>query len=181
MIGLAAALLITNNLGGWVGCAQGAHAPLETSKGRPVSDPAAHTEQAMEEPKRMTSEMLEVRLTTEGPRKAGQSIRIRMIVSNPTGQTHAFCKYHTAFEGLQNDIFSVRTSGHEVEYRGVMKKRAEPGPEDYVHVAPGASVEAVVDLSEGYAFAAGDYEVSYRGTRISGLKSSPTLALTIEP
>ncbi|MCB9654168.1 MAG: hypothetical protein H6729_08580 [Deltaproteobacteria bacterium] len=129
----------------------------------------------------MTSEMLEVRLTAEGSHQVGQPINIRMVVSNPTTEPLTFCKYHTPFEGLRNDIFAVRSAGHELEYRGAMAKRSAPEPQDYIQVAPGASVEAVIDLSGDYAFEAGVYEIVYRSTIVSGLKASPPLTLTVAP
>ena len=104
---------------------------------------------------------------------------VEMTVSNPTDRALTFCRYHTPFEGLQNDIFAVSASIADIEYRGIMKKRAPPGPEDYIRLEPGASKSATVDLSEGYTIPPGGYALSYRGTDISGLPHSGPLGISV--
>ncbi len=103
-----------------------------------------------------------------------------MTVSNPTSATLEFCRYHTPFEGIANNIFVVRSvDGEDIAYRGKMKKRAPPGRSDYVKVRPGKTTSAEVDLAEGWTLVPGEYDVSYRGTTISGLPDSPPLRIVV--
>ncbi|MEM6294090.1 MAG: hypothetical protein AAGA54_22620 [Myxococcota bacterium] len=106
---------------------------------------------------------------------------VRMEVSNPGEAALEFCVYHTAFEGLRNDIFEVQDDqGAAVPYVGIMAKRAPPGPEHYATIAPHKFRVAEVDLTEGYALGPGTYRVRYRGTDISGLPDSAWLDLVVE-
>ncbi len=106
---------------------------------------------------------------------------VRMEVSNPGATPLEFCVYHTAFEGLRNDIFDVETAaGEPVDFVGIMAKRAPPGREHYATVAPRKFRVAEVDLAEGYALTPGTYRVRYRGTDISGLPDSDWLDLVVE-
>lgn len=114
---------------------------------------------------------------TPGP---GGSTTVVMEVSNPTDAALEFCTYHTAFEGMANDIFVVvREDGSEVPYRGKMKKRAPPSRQDFVKLRPGASKSAEIDLTLGYDLPTGRYEVHYRGSGISRLPDSPAIALDL--
>ena len=107
---------------------------------------------------------------------------IRMEVSNPGATEVSFCRVHTPFEGLSNDIFEVRApDGSEIPYRGPMLKRAPPGPEDWFVVQPGRFHTAEVDLLEGYALQPGTtYTVRYRASAVSTLPGSPWFDFTAE-
>lgn len=119
-------------------------------------------------------------LVTRAPRVGGE-IKLRMTVHNPTQARRSFCTYHTPFEGLLNDIFSVSASKGDVPYHGPMVKRAPPGPKDYIQLAPGESRQATVDLAEGYEIPSGGFAVSYRGSQISGLPFSGPVSLSVKP
>ncbi len=107
---------------------------------------------------------------------------VRMEVANDSPVPIEFCRYHTAFEGLRNDIFEVRDpQGAVLEYRGPMAKRAAPEREDFFVVQPGRFHTAEVDLALGYALGGGQtYVVRYRGSEISGLPDSAPLELPID-
>lgn len=122
---------------------------------------------------------LVVILQAKGPYVVGQPMLVEMTVRNPTAQTRTFCRYHTPFEGIRNDIFSVSASIADVKYAGMMAKRAPPGPADFIRVEPGASVSATVDLAEGYEIPEGGFALSYRGTGISGLPSSGPVGISV--
>jgi hypothetical protein len=113
---------------------------------------------------------------------AGEGAEIEMTVSNPTGERRVFCTYHTPFEGIRNDIFEVHRadSGEELEYAGMMAKRAAPGPEDFITLAPNGYESAAVDLTDGYDFpVSGDYTVHFPGNMISGLPASNDVMVTV--
>ena len=128
---------------------------------------------------KIDAEGLEVELKVQGVYKAGHEMMIEMTVSNPTSGQRTFCRYHTPFEGMRNDIFSVSASIRDVEYRGIMAKRGPPGKGDFITLEPGASRSATVDLSKGYDIPPGSYALSYRGTGISGLPMSGPLGITV--
>ncbi len=132
----------------------------------------------MKTPK-IDAEGLIVELSPPAAFVAGQPMRITLTVRNPTQRTLTFCRYHTPFEGLQNDIFSVSASIADVPYQGMMKKRAPPGPEDFIAVPPGESRSATVDLAEGYTIPEGGFALSYRGTDISGLPQGGPVGISV--
>ena len=132
-----------------------------------------------ETPVKIDSEGLEVRLMSKGPFKAGSSIMIMMTVSNPTTAQRTFCRYHTPFEGIKNNIFLVHASMRDIKYGGMMAKRAPPGKYDFITLAPRESCTSTVDLSQGYDLPPGEYAVSYRATDISGLPMSGPVSVSM--
>ena len=129
-----------------------------------------------------TPEGLEVTLVAGAAPAAGQPVTLRLRVKNPTGAPLRFCTYHTLFEGLRNDILDVRRpDGSKLPYRGMMAKRAPPGPKDFLTVPPGGeALSEAVDVSEGYPFSAGAYSVVFTGSDISGLPASAALSLDLQ-
>lgn len=107
---------------------------------------------------------------------------IRMEVSNPGATAVSFCRHHTAFEGLSNDIFEVRApDGSELAYQGPMLKRTPPAPEDWFLVQPGRFHTAEVDLLDGYALRRGtSYAVRYRSSSVSTLPISAWFDFVVE-
>lgn len=125
---------------------------------------------------------LEVTLLPAEGLTAGKPIQFRQRVRNSTGVELKFCRYHTLFEGLRNDVLDVKNGdGIDLDYRGMMAKRAPPGPEDFITVAPGAEVVSEwVDVSEGYAFTAGKFTVVFPGGGISELPSSSSIVVEVK-
>ncbi len=107
---------------------------------------------------------------------------IRMEVSNPNAAAVPFRRSHTAFDGLSDNIFEIRTpDAVEVPYRGPMRMHAPPESEDWVLVQPGRFHVAEVYLLEGYALQAGTtYTVRYRASSVSTLPSSPWFEFFVE-
>ena len=95
------------------------------------------------------SETLDVTLLAAGSFTAGSPVELRMRVKNSTGKPQKLCTYHTLFEGLRNDIFDVKTGdGSKIDYRGMMAKRAPPGDDDFITLAPGEErIGNPVDIS----------------------------------
>ena len=74
-------------------------------------------------------------------------------------------------ERLEADVFDIRdarataSGGERATYLGRLYKRPPPTPADFVEIAPGESLSAVVDLARYYDVpAAGDYRVDFHGT-----------------
>ena len=130
----------------------------------------------------VTTESLEVTLLPADALTAGKPIELRMRVKNSTGKPQKFCTYHTLFEGLRNDLFEVkRADGTELDYRGMMAKRAPPDADDFITLASGEErTSDAVDVSEGYAFTAGTFSVVFTGGSISGLPASKAISITVK-
>jgi len=119
-------------------------------------------------------------LTTELGPVAGGPATVRLTVRNPTDRPRTFCDYHTPFEGIRNHIFEVRdAAGAEIDYRGIMAKRAPPDDDDFITLAPGETRSAEVDLADAYELPPGRYAVRFIGSDICGLPSSGTVELTV--
>jgi len=128
------------------------------------------------------SETLDVTLLPAASFAAGSPIELRMRVKNSTGKPQKFCTYHTLFEGLRNDIFDVKNAdGTKLDYRGMMAKRAPPGDDDFITLAPGEErTSNPVDISEGYAFSSGAFTVMFSGGAISELPASAPLIIIVK-
>jgi hypothetical protein len=174
-----------------VGCPSGPN----KSTAKPTQKPAAvttppKTETIMSElkrvePQRATKKAIDTKgLTTalEGPTSfTAEDVKLTFVVQNPTGEGRTFCDYHTPFEGIRNNIFElVDAAGKQLEYRGVMAKRAAPDLNNYLVVPPKSKIQVTFDLSQGYgALAVGKYTLRFTGNGISGLPASNTITLTI--
>ena len=119
------------------------------------------------------SDVLQVSLAHAG----GTSVT--MTVRNTSDAEASFCRYHTPFEGVRNNIFRVSRGRRELEYQGMMAKRVPPGPDDHQTLQPGESVEATVDLTPSWSLKRGAWTVQYRGTSISGLGDSDPMELEV--
>lgn len=124
------------------------------------------------------SEGLVCTLTVKTPGSA----TLVLTVSNPTEQTQQFCQYHTPFEGIANDILRVVDAhGQELDYRGMMKKRAPPTESDYVQLNPKLERSVSFDPSLPYGMdASGRYTVQFKGSGISGLPDSNEVGVIID-
>jgi len=94
--------------------------------------------------------------------KAAEAVTIRYTLTNTTGATQTVLKWGTPLEGFNGNIFRVTVDGKPVIYTGRVVKRGAPLPEEYVTLAPGASVSADVDLAQAYDISeVGDYSVEF--------------------
>lgn len=102
-------------------------------------------------------------------------------VTNTSDVEAVFCTYHTPFEGIGNDIFTVTGPEGTLAYQGIMASRAPPRPTDFRTVAAGAAVSVAFELGHNYVVGAGPHTLQYKATDISGLPASNILSFTIEP
>ncbi len=104
----------------------------------------------------------------------GEAIVLSMVVENISETKDSFCSYHTPFEGIQNNIFSVLRENKEIIYQGMVKKRIPPGKNDFIYLSPGESSGCKVTL-DGYDIdRKGSYRIQFSGNMISGLPASNT-------
>jgi hypothetical protein len=97
--------------------------------------------------------------------KLGQTIELSFEVQNTSDAPQKFCRYMTPFEGFNGNILEVLGPGGErISYRGVMKKRGKPRPEDYLTLLAGEARSVAFDLDKPYQLALpGAYRIRFIG------------------
>ena len=107
-----------------------------------------------------------VRVTVTPERASlGKSDEVAVVVTmtNDSGATAYLPKWQTPFGAVEAPLFEVTRDGQPVPYLGRMVKRAAPGPDDYIALAPGASRSVRVELSALYRMdVTGAYSIRYR-------------------
>jgi hypothetical protein len=85
---------------------------------------------------------------------------VRFTLTNRSQAPVRVLRWNTPLEERwRGTIFRVTSGGKEIPYQGPLTKRGDPGPEEYVEIAPGGSVSGDADLSAVYDLAPGSYRV----------------------
>ena len=88
---------------------------------------------------------------------------LRFTMTNTSAQTIRVPSWQTPFLGVEADLFSVSFGKDEIEYVGMLAKRAAPAPEDFIEIRPGQRKSILVDLSEVYDLSrSGQYVIQFR-------------------
>jgi len=119
-----------------------------------------------------TSKILFATMKIKSSIKAGDSVKLRFTVYNPTDSVQQFCKWHTPFEPLMSKYLDVKDEkGNEVSYKGPMAKRIMPPPaSSYIQVKAGDSLSVDVDVLKSYAITQpARYSINYNAQSMSGL------------
>jgi hypothetical protein len=102
-----------------------------------------------------------------------EPVTLKFTLQNLSDEALYFLKWYTPLEGISGEIFRVKRDGQLVPYEGILAMRADPLPESYIHLDPGESVSAEVDLSQAYDFSkSGVYTVAFLSPNISHIASS---------
>jgi peptidyl-Lys metalloendopeptidase len=146
----------------------GACAPRkETVEPKPAPAQQPPAQQAAPEPPKENPAMaatLECVMSVPASVRAGEPVELRFQLTNRTAQPLYVLTWRTPLEGLWGNDFQVTRDGTDVPYQGPMVKRGNPGAEDYATLAPGASVDARVELSLAYEMKQpGRYRIAFRG------------------
>lgn len=105
---------------------------------------------------------LACRLDAEPGAVAGGPVKVRFTLTNRGARGARVLRWQTPLEGFWADVFDVTFGGKKLAYEGPLMKRADPVREDYVEIAPGKSVTAVVDLAGPYDLRSpGTYRVAF--------------------
>jgi peptidyl-Lys metalloendopeptidase len=101
-------------------------------------------------------------LTVDGPAFAADERPVVTVTLTNTGTTpERFLSWYVTEDELAAPLLSVTRDGAPVGYRGPLVKRVAPGADDYVVLAPGASLTRRIDLSAMYDLSqTGDYTVT---------------------
>ena len=94
------------------------------------------------------------------PDGAGWRLVVALTFTNDGKKTFDLDKVSVCDGGhVSNHVFQVTRGADEVRYLGMMRKRAPPGRDGFIHLAPGKSVRIEVRLDGEYDFPAegGDF------------------------
>jgi len=107
---------------------------------------------------------LECTLSVAPSVPVGQPVELRFQLTNRTAGPLYVLSWRTPLERLGGRDFDITRDGVEIDYQGPMKKRASPQADQYVTIAPGASVEGRLDLAMAYAMTQpGRYRIVFPG------------------
>jgi hypothetical protein len=106
---------------------------------------------------------LACRLDAEPGAVAGGPVKVRFTLTNRGARGVRVLRWQTPLEGFWSDVFDVSSGGRKLAYEGPLMKRGDPVRDDYVEIAPGKSVTAVVDLAGPYDLRSpGTYRVAFK-------------------
>ncbi|WP_323382870.1 M35 family metallo-endopeptidase [Myxococcus dinghuensis] len=107
----------------------------------------------------------DVKVTLSVPRSslaAREAVMVSVTLTNVSKDTVRLLKWHTAADGLKEDLFAVTVNGQKAEYNGRHYKWATPVASDFLRLAPGESVSHDVDLGAIYDLSVtGAYSIRY--------------------
>ncbi len=113
--------------------------------------------------------------------RAGGPVELRFQLTNRTAQPLYVLKWRTPLEGLMGKDFQVTRDGTEVDFLGRMVKRGNPPADAYVTIAPGASVDAKVDLSQAYEMKQpGRYRIAFNGELMDVVEKQAEVPRSLE-
>lgn len=97
---------------------------------------------------------------------ADESPTIHFTARNASSRPVEVLTWELPAERQSANILTVTRNGTRVAYRGRLVKHAPATDVDYIHLAPGGSYTATVDLAADYDLSrSGDYTVQLRATR----------------
>jgi hypothetical protein len=103
----------------------------------------------------------------------GEAVDLQFTLTNRSTSAVYVLQWFTPLEGIAGEIFRVERDGQVLLYEGILASRASPTQDAYVHLEPGESVSAQVDLATSYDFSqAGQYTIAFLSPRISHVASS---------
>ena len=110
----------------------------------------------------------------------GDNVLVRVALTNTSDTALHLLRWRTPLDGIQAPLFDVRRDGQPVRYLGKRIKRSAPGPDDYVRLAPGATLTHTVELSALYEMnITGSYTIRYQSAAIPA--SAPAAAFKVQP
>ncbi len=113
---------------------------------------------------------LEAEIQVQPTLDSGSVVSMRFTLRNRTAERVKVLKWDTPFEGIAGEIFDIKRGGQRVSYHGILVKRGDPLPEDYISIAPGGAESTEIDLAKSYDFSkAGDYDIDFRSPKVSHL------------
>lgn len=108
---------------------------------------------------------------------AGDRLVATVTLSNPSSRALLVPRWLVPGARLDADLFAVTRNGEPVTYLGRLVKRAAPGADDFVTLAPGEALRGETDLTLHYDMVAGgEYVVVYRMNLLEGVQADEVRA-----
>jgi len=106
---------------------------------------------------------LDVQLSLASPVVHGDvDIAVDVAITNTTGHAVTLTRWQLPSERVQAPLFRItREDGTQAAYTGPLVKRAPPGEQDLVHLAPGEALRYRVELSGAYEIGNGRFGIEY--------------------
>ncbi|WP_199729041.1 protease [Corallococcus sp. CA053C] len=129
----------------------------------PTKDTAPSTPPPTEEPAAVTTPNLECALSAPAKARVGEPVEVLFRLTNRSAQAVYILPWQSPLEGLMGPAFDITRDGEEVSYQGPMVKRRAPSESSYVTIAPGATAENRVEVTQAYDFQKpGTYRIAFR-------------------
>jgi len=120
-------------------------------------------------------ESISAKLYSHDQYKKDEHTNLIFELTNHTKQPVHILKWNTPLEGLRSDCLSVNKNGKKVSYDGLLIKRGQPGPNDFVTLQPGQSTSSKINVGEAYNIASpGKVKVDYKPEKLTVLNEQPT-------
>ncbi len=124
---------------------------------------------------------LDCALSVPSSVRAGDPVELSFRLTNRTAKPLFVLSWRTPLEGLRGNDFQITRDGTEIPYQGPMAKRGNPSAESYVTLAPGASVDAKVELTLAYEMnQPGRYRIEFRGTLLDVAENQADVPRTLD-
>jgi hypothetical protein len=110
------------------------------------------------------ADVISCRMSVPARVLSGKPVTLKYTLANHGGIALNVLAWNTPFEGFFGRHLRVDGPTGPLAYRGALAKRGMPAREDYLRLAPAASVTARVNLAEAYAFTEpGIYRIAFDG------------------
>jgi len=107
---------------------------------------------------------LKCAMSVEPQVKTGVPVKVTFRLTNSTAQPFYILRWGTPLEGLLSNCLEITHAGTELRYQGPMFKRGNPQADEYITIAPGATMENTIEAQLAYDFSQpGTYRIAFRG------------------
>jgi peptidyl-Lys metalloendopeptidase len=120
-------------------------------------------------------ESITARLYAHESYKKDEKTNLIFELTNHSNIPVHILKWNTPLEGLKSDCLNVKKNGKAVSYDGMLVKRGQPQPNDFITLHPGESISNKVDVSEAYNISTpGQVKVDYKTDSLKYYDEPPT-------
>lgn len=128
----------------------------------PTKDTAPSTPPPTPEPAAVTTPTLDCALSAPAKARVGEPVEVLFQLTNRSAQPVYILPWQSPLEGLLGPALAITRDGEEVSYQGPMVKRRAPSESSYVTLAPGATAENRVEVTQAYDFQKpGTYRIAF--------------------
>lgn len=118
---------------------------------------------------------LAVKLYSHETYKKDEKANLIFELTNHSKVPVHILKWNTPLEGLKSDCLNVKKNGKPVSYDGLLIKRGQPQPNDFITLHPGESISNKIDVGEAYNISKpGEVKVDYKPESLKYYEEQPT-------